>query len=148
MVGPLAKIELADLPRLPNLYYPGQQPYARLPNFLKGFDVCLMPFAINAATRYISPTKTLEYMAAHKPIVSTPVPDVVTNWSEVVYITTSASEFALAVEKALSETETQRTERVAREERLLALNTWDHIVAEMRKKIEAVLVQHWHNEEA
>src|SRR5262249_8820380 len=83
MVGPRSiKVERSALPRLPNLHYTGQQPYRRLPGFLKGLDVCLMPFAMNAATRSISPTKTLEYMAAHKPIISTPVPDVVANWGE------------------------------------------------------------------
>ena len=76
LVGPVTKIEPADLPSLPNTYYPGQQPYEKLPNFLKGFDVCLMPFAMNEATRFISPTKTLEYMAAGKPVVSTAVRDV------------------------------------------------------------------------
>jgi glycosyltransferase involved in cell wall biosynthesis len=139
MVGPVAKIELKDLPRRPNLYYPGQQPYARLPNFLKGFDVCLMPFQINAATRYISPTKTLEYMAAHKPIVSTPVPDVVANWADVVSIAASPAEFAAAVEQALAETSAQREARIAREEVYLACSNWDTIAAKMTTLIQAGL---------
>jgi UDP-galactopyranose mutase len=139
LVGPVAKIEESQLPRLPNLHYIGQQPYARLPNFLKGFDVCLMPFAINQATRYISPTKALEYMAAHKPIVSTPVPDVVAAWNAIVYIASDAASFASVIEKALSETEMERDERVGREERMLARNTWDYIAGEMRRQIEIAL---------
>lgn len=139
MIGPVAKIEPKDLPRRPNFHYPGQQPYTRLPNFLKGFDVCLMPFQINAATRYISPTKTLEYMAAHKPIVSTPVPDVVANWADVVSIAANPAEFAAAIEAALAETAAQREARIAREEIHLARSSWDAIAAEMRTLIQAGL---------
>jgi UDP-galactopyranose mutase len=139
MVGPVAKIDPETLPRLPNLHYPGQQPYSRLPNFLKGFDVCLMPFAINQATRYISPTKTLEYMAAHKPIVSTPVPDVVTNWSDVVYIAGNPTDYAAAVAAALAETECQRDRRIAGEKAQLALNSWDSIAGQMDDLLSAAL---------
>ncbi|WP_176225380.1 glycosyltransferase family 1 protein [Methylomagnum ishizawai] len=67
MVGPVTKISPQDLPQAPNLHYFGQRAYAELPAFLAGWDVCLLPFALNDATRYISPTKTLEYMAAEKP---------------------------------------------------------------------------------
>lgn len=143
MVGPVAKIEAKDLPRRPNLYYPGQQPYSKLPHFLKGFDVCLMPFQINAATRYISPTKTLEYMAAHKPIVSTPVPDVVANWADVVSIAANPAEFAAAIEAALTETSAQREARIVREESYLARSNWDTIAAEMRGLIQAGLSRRW-----
>lgn len=141
LIGPVSKIEARDLPRLPNLHYLGQQPYERLPNFLKGFDVCLMPFAINDATRSISPTKTLEYMAAHKPIVSTPVPDVVANWSTVVRVAATPDEFTVAVERAMVETEAERAARRACEEEILARSTWDHITGEMRARIDAVLAQ-------
>jgi glycosyltransferase involved in cell wall biosynthesis len=141
IVGPVAKIEPATLPRLPNIHYPGRQLYERLPNFLKGFDVCLMPFAMNEATRSISPTKTLEYMAAHKPIVSTPVPDVVANWSDVVHIAADADQFATAVNTALSESEAQRQQRHAREENHLSHTTWDHIAQQMQAHIEAILSQ-------
>ena len=61
----------------PNIHYLGQRPYDDLPAYLAGWDVCLLPFAMNDATRFISPTKTLEYMAAERPIVSTPITDVV-----------------------------------------------------------------------
>ncbi|HYN88278.1 MAG TPA: glycosyltransferase, partial [Ardenticatenaceae bacterium] len=139
LVGPAAKIELHQLPQLPNIIYTGPQHYERLPSFLKGFDVCLMPFAINEATRHISPTKTLEYMAAHKPIVSTPVPDVVANWSDVVVIASGPHEFAAAVEAALHESEAGRAERIRRTEAIVAASTWDHISESMRAHIEAVL---------
>ena len=76
MVGPLAKVRREDLPSLPNIHWLGQRSYSQLPAIVKGFDVCLMPFALNAATQYINPTKTLEYLAAGKQVVSTAVPDV------------------------------------------------------------------------
>jgi glycosyltransferase involved in cell wall biosynthesis len=139
MVGPVAKIQEEELPRLPNLHYLGRQPYGRLPNFLKAFDVCLMPFALNEATRYISPTKTLEYMAAHKSIVSTPVPDVVSNWGEVVYVAQGARQFASAVREALAETEVRRGERAEREAAILARSTWDHIAGQMGQHLAAAL---------
>lgn len=139
MVGPVAKIDPADLPQLPNIYYLGQQPYARLPALLKGFDVCLMPFAINEATRYISPTKTLEYMAARKPIVSTPVPDVVANWRDVVAIATNPTTFIAAVEQQLREDPAERTHRLARAQQYVTRNGWDAIAAEMRALMEDAL---------
>jgi glycosyltransferase involved in cell wall biosynthesis len=137
LVGPVVKIDPATLPRRPNLHYPGMQPYERLPHFLKGFDVCLMPFAINDATRYISPTKTLEYMAAGKPVVSTPVPDVVTVWSDVVAIAETADDFGRAVEAALRETPTMAATRHAREEAHLEQSRWDTIAEQMHRQIEA-----------
>jgi glycosyltransferase involved in cell wall biosynthesis len=100
MIGPLAKVERHMLPNLPNIYWFGQRPYRDLPALLKSFDVCLMPFALNEATRYINPTKTLEYMAAGKPIVSTAVPDVVRNFTPVVEIGRSHEDFVHAVARA------------------------------------------------
>ncbi len=139
MVGPAAKIQPAHLPSVPNLHSVGQQPYARLPAFLKGFDVCLMPFALNEATRSISPTKALEYMAARKPIVSTPVPDVVANWSEAVTIAAGVERFQQAIVDVLAETEGQRVEREASQAHLVNRNGWDRIAEEMRALIDAGL---------
>ena len=109
----------------PNLHYLGQKAYRDLPAYVKGFDVCLMPFALNEATRYISPTKTLEYMAAHKPIVSTPVADVVGQYGNAVQIAGDVNTFSTAIDTALGETSAEREARVARERRLLARSTWD-----------------------
>lgn len=139
MVGPLAKIDPESLPRRPNIYYPGQQPYNRLPQFLKRFDVCLMPFALNEATQYISPTKALEYMAAHKPIVSTHVPDVVANWSHVVYLAQDGAGFIQAVEQALGETPTQRQARIIRQNAVITRHTWDRIAHDMGRLIDTAL---------
>jgi UDP-galactopyranose mutase len=139
MIGPVLKIDRAELPAAPNLHYLGQRQYRELPGYTKGFDVCMLPFALNDATRFISPTKTLEYMAAHKPIVSTPVPDVVGSFREHVAIAANAADFVAAVEQALAETPPRRESRVARERAVVAGNTWDAIVARMdRLMLEAL----------
>jgi glycosyltransferase involved in cell wall biosynthesis len=77
LLGPVAKIDPADIPDLPNVHQLGPRPYAELPSYLRGWDVGWMPFARNEATRYISPTKTPEYLAAGLPVVSTSIHDVV-----------------------------------------------------------------------
>ncbi len=82
VAGPVVKIDPATLPQRPNLHYLGGQPYEALPALLASWDVCLMPFALNDATRFISPTKTLEYFAAGRPVVSTSVADVVGPYGE------------------------------------------------------------------
>ena len=114
MVGPVVKIDPDTLPRRPNIHWLGLQPYARLPWLMAGWAVCLMPFAINEATRYISPTKTLEYLAGEKPVVSTPVPDVVSLYGDLVRIARSHAEFIQACAALLAETAWQRSERLAR----------------------------------
>ena len=81
IIGPMTKIDPAAVPQRPNLHWMGGRDYQQLPAYVKKFDVCLMPFAINEATEYINPTKALEYMATERPIVSTPVEDVVLQFS-------------------------------------------------------------------
>ena len=83
MVGPVVKVDPARLPRAPNIHWLGQRAYAELPAYMAGWDVALMPFALNEATRFISPTKTPEYLAAGCPVVSTPVRDVVRSYGGV-----------------------------------------------------------------
>lgn len=97
MIGPLAKIDEADLPRENNIHYLGMRSYNELPNYLKAFDIAIMPFAINDATKYISPTKTLEYIAAGKPIISTKITDVVRDYSNCVMLIDTPTEFAKAI---------------------------------------------------
>jgi len=104
MVGPVVKIDPADLPQRANIHYLGSKPYAELPAYLSGWDVALMPFAINAATRFISPTKTPEYLAAGRPVVSTPITDVVRHYGtlDAVLIADDAPGFIAAIEEALA----------------------------------------------
>ncbi len=128
MVGPYLKIDAATQPRRPNVVYPGAVPYERLPEVMARFDVALMPFALNEATRSISPTKTLEYLAAGLPVVSTRVPDVVADHSAVVDLADDPDGFAAACRSALSRRSDARTPSV---ERLLRAQHWDSIAGRM-----------------
>jgi glycosyltransferase involved in cell wall biosynthesis len=80
MIGPVVKIDPADLPRLPNIHWLGSKSYAELPVYMSNWDMGWMPFALNEATRYISPTKTPEFLAAGLPVVSTAIVDVVRSY--------------------------------------------------------------------
>ena len=82
MVGPVVKIADEDLPKRPNIHYLGGKTYDELPAYLSGWDVALMPFAMNESTQFISPTKTPEYLAGGKPVVSTPIKDVVRHYGD------------------------------------------------------------------
>ena len=132
LVGPSTKVDPASLPRRPNLHYLGQRPYAELPAYLKGFDVCLMPWALNDATRAISPTKTLEYMAAGKPIVSTPVRDVVRDHGDLVFVA-EAADFPEAARSALERFEPGRAAAMLRR---ADEHSWDAVADSMRRLIE------------
>lgn len=125
MAGPVVKIEPALLPHAPNIHWLGMQPYGRLPHLVAGWDVCLMPFALNAATRFISPTKTLEYMAAEKPIVSTAVPDVQTLYGDLVHIAGDVGAFLHACEQSLAETEAGRDQRIRQMLGRVWHSSWD-----------------------
>ena len=111
LVGPVVKIDPADLPQHKNVHYLGSREYAELPSHLAGWDVCLLPFALNDATRFISPTKTLEYMAAEKPIVSSPIRDVAGPYADIVYLGEGPSEFVKACERALAASPAERSAR-------------------------------------
>jgi UDP-galactopyranose mutase len=132
MCGPVVKVNPDDLPKAPNLHYPGQQAYADLPRILKGSDICLMPFARNEATRFISPTKTLEYMATHRPIVSTPITDVERFYSDIVYLADTPERFVEQIDRALNEPAPERERKRLREEKILAEHAWDAIAENMR----------------
>jgi glycosyltransferase involved in cell wall biosynthesis len=134
LVGPVTKIDPRSLPAGPNLRYRGSRPYERLPEVMAGFDVALMPFALNEATRKISPTKTLEYLAAGLPVVSTRVPDVVADWGEVVRFADTGAGFAAACRAVLAEPVEERDARLAP---LLGRYEWDRISAEMARLLGA-----------
>lgn len=134
MIGPIVKVDPDSLPRRPNIHYLGPQPYEKLPNILAGFDVCLMPFAMNDASRFINPTKTLEYLATGKPVVSTPVRDVVRQFSDAVHIA-AAGDFSGQVTRVLAG-------KILPRERGLthARNaSWEKTVAEMERLIDRAL---------
>jgi UDP-galactopyranose mutase len=135
LAGPVVKIDPKTLPQGPNVHYMGQQPYAALPRFLAGWDVCLMPFAMNESTRFISPTKSLEYMAAELPVVSTPVKDVVDMHSDVVAIADTPDGFIAACERALHLKDEDRRKMVELMRDKLSRTSWAVTAARMRKLI-------------
>lgn len=137
MVGPWTKVDPAEFPRRRNLHWLGGRPYEQLPAITKGFSVCLMPFARNEATEYINPTKALEYMAAGKPVVSTALDEVKSNFSSVARIARSRDEF---ISLCLREVESPSQSRIARGLKLAAENTWEAILEKMERHIAEALV--------
>lgn len=136
MIGPVVKIRPEDLPQRPNIAYLGAKEYADLPAYLSGWDVALMPFAVNEATRFISPTKTPEYLAAGRPVVSTPVHDVIRHYASVgaVRIAADAPSFIAACEAALESR--GKPEAWLREvDGLLASMSWDTTYRAMTRLI-------------
>ncbi|MFN8528571.1 MAG: glycosyltransferase [Anaerolineae bacterium] len=143
LLGPVVKIDPAELPHAPNIHYPGMKTYEELPAYLAYFDVALIPFALTDSTRYLSPTKTLEYMAAHKPIVSTAIDDVRELYGDVVRIGDTHDEFITHIEAALAENPQSKrsSDRWARELSLLDENSWDRIAQRMTAILETRLAQ-------
>jgi protoporphyrinogen oxidase/glycosyltransferase involved in cell wall biosynthesis len=133
LVGPVVKIDPASLPQRHNIHYLGQQPYKALPHFLAGWNVCLLPFALNESTRFISPTKTLEYMAAELPIVSTPVKDVVDLYGEVISIAESPQAFIKACENALLTTPEEHKGNVVKMRELVSATSWNTTAEQMHE---------------
>jgi len=136
MVGPVVKVDPNDLPQAPNLHWLGQRDYAELPAHLKGFDVCLMPFALNEATEYINPTKTLEYMAGGKPIVSTAIADVVHHFTPVVAVADSHDEFVALVRQAAMEPDEELIECGLEQ---AEHSSWASIVSRMERIIQQAI---------
>jgi glycosyltransferase involved in cell wall biosynthesis len=135
MIGPVVKIDEAELPRAPNLHYFGGRPYTDLPRYLSGWDVAMMPFARNEATRFISPTKTPEYLAAGLPVVSTSIRDVVVPYGErgLVRIANEPHAFVAAIEAAMAEDPIARRSEA---DRFLAGISWDATWQRMRDQID------------
>ncbi len=152
MVGPVVKINPAELPQRPNIHYTGGKKYEELPAYLSGWDVALMPFALNESTEYISPTKTPEYLAGGKPVVSSPIKDVIRHYGELeaVRIARTPEEFVAAIEAALTSNRAPGAWLEAAD-RMLAETSWDktwqrmadHIAqilpSQLKKKIETPL---------
>ena len=140
LVGPVTKIDESSLPRRANIHYSGARDYSELPSYLAHWDVAWMPFALNDATRFISPTKTLEYLAAGLPVVSAPIHDVVHPYGEVgvVSIAEDVEETIDAVEAALAFDPAEHLRRV---DELLAETSWDRTWAEMERLVEGAIAR-------
>jgi glycosyltransferase involved in cell wall biosynthesis len=140
IIGPRTKVDESVLPKRSNLHWLGGRDYNQLPAYCKAFDVCLMPFALNEATEYINPTKSLEYMATGRPIVSSPVADVVRNFGPVVHIGNSHDEFVELCRQSLVQPDPQRIQQGLE---MAADNTWESIVAKLEGHImDALTVRH------
>ena len=135
MVGPIVKIDPATVPKRPNIHWLGQQGYQDLPAFINGWDVCLLPFALNESTRFISPTKTLEYMACGRPMVSTAIRDVVEPYGHVVPIHADADGFVQACDAILQRGEAEKRAMQREFAAILARTSWDRTAAQMAKLV-------------
>ena len=141
MVGPVVKISEEDLPRRPNIHYLGPKTYAELPSYLCGWDVALMPFAMNESTQFISPTKTPEYLAGGKPVVSTPIRDVVRHYGALqgVKIAATPEKFVAACEEALELSKHPESGWLAEADLMLSATSWDTTQARMAGLIAELL---------
>jgi len=136
-LGSVVKIDPQQLPHLPNIHYLGMKTYQELPAYLSNWQIAILPFAINESTKYISPTKTPEYLAAGKPVISTPIKDVVRSYGEngLVAIAHNADTFIEAGQKLLSLREEEWLTEV---DAFLKDMSWENTVAEMLHYIESV----------
>lgn len=140
MVGPVVKIDPAMLPQSENIHYLGAKTYQQLPEYLAGWDLAMLPFARNEATRFISPTKTPEYLAAGKPVVSTSIRDVVRPYGEskLVRIADTVSDFITAAEQAMQQ-DTKASGWLSRVDAFLEQISWDRTWASMIKLIDSAI---------
>jgi len=143
MVGPVVKIDPATLPRRANIHFLGPKPYKDLPTYMGGWDVALLPFALNESTRFISPTKTPEYLAAGCPVVSTPIRDVVSPYgmAELVHIAETAEAFCAAIEQILTQSPDARRHWQTRVDGFLSTLSWDRTYEKMARLV-AEATQH------
>jgi UDP-galactopyranose mutase len=141
MVGPVVKIAEEDLPKRHNIHYLGSKTYDQLPAYLSGWDVALMPFAMNESTQFISPTKTPEYLAGGRPVVSTPIKDVVRHYGQLegVKIASTPQEFVEACEAALELSRNPESGWLAEADLLLSAASWDTTQARMAGLIHDIL---------
>jgi UDP-galactopyranose mutase len=138
LLGPIETLDNTDLPQRPNLHLLGPKPYQQLPAYAAGWDVALLPFARNAATRYLSPAQTLEYLAAGRPVVSTSIEDVMWPYAEagVARIADEPEAFAAAIEAAMPDREDPNWRAAVAA--LLADVSWDQTVENMQRLMRAV----------
>lgn len=140
IIGPVVKIDPGVLPRFDNIHYLGAKTYKDLPTYLAGWDVALLPFARNESTRFISPTKTPEYLAAGKPVVSTSIRDVVRPYGQdgLVRIADTVGEFVAAAETVMNENP-DSSGWLHQVDAFLAQNSWDRTWAQMMQLVESAI---------
>jgi glycosyltransferase involved in cell wall biosynthesis len=136
IVGPAIKVDPAEFPKRPNLHFLGGRDYKDLPAICKAFDVCLMPFAMNEHTQFINPTKSLEYMATGREIISSAVPDVISNFGSVVKVAHSHDEFIQFCRAAVEQPDQAAIDRGLK---MAAEHSWESIVNKLDQHIRDVL---------
>lgn len=141
LLGPVVKIDPATLPNYANIHYLGGKKYDELPGYIAGWDIAMIPFAMNESTKFISPTKTPEYLAAGKPVISTPIRDVVSPYgnNNLVHIVSTAEEFIAAAETELAKK--RRTAWLKKVDEFLSGNSWDRTWSQMVRNIEETVSQ-------
>jgi UDP-galactopyranose mutase len=142
ILGPVVKIDQESLPKAANIHYLGMKTYDQLPQYLGGWDVTLLPFAMNDSTRFISPTKIPEYLAGGKPVVSTPIRDVINPYGQqnLVSIAGTAEEFVKAIETILRRNRDETAKWLSRVDQQLSQNSWDYTWRKMMTLIESSMV--------
>jgi len=142
LIGPVVKINPDDLPKLSNIHYLGSKSYNELPFYLSGWDIATIPFEKNESTKYISPTKTPEYLAGGKPVISTSITDVVSPYGEknLVYIADDADTFISAAEKELSKKPAEVKRWLATVDSFLKNVSWDYTAGQMMDRIKEALL--------
>ena len=137
-IGPLAKISKEDLPHRNNIHYLGIRSYNELPAYISGWDIALVPFALNESTKYISPTKTPEYLAAGKPVISTAIEDVVHPYGDLqlVHIIHSADEF---IETATQVLNTSKERCLKKTDAFLAATSWNNTWQNMHELMQSAM---------
>ncbi|WP_462264751.1 glycosyltransferase family 1 protein [Mucilaginibacter sp.] len=142
LLGPVVKVDPATLPQLANIHYLGGKNYQDLPAYLSGWDVALIPFLLNESTRFISPTKTPEYLAGGVPVVSTPIRDVVHPYGveKLVHIGRTHTEFIVCIEKALAQKGNK--EWLKKADAFLKNNSWDNTYQQMQSLMQATRRNH------
>lgn len=140
MIGPVVKIDEQTLPRRNNIHYLGSKNYQDLPQYIAGWEVALLTFALNDSTKFISPTKTPEYLAAGKPVVSTPIRDVVHPYHDegLVYIARTPEEFIAAAETAMQEHSASKIEQA---DQFLSQNSWEKTWTRVANLIEESIIK-------
>jgi UDP-galactopyranose mutase len=138
MIGPTVKIDPASRPSRPNIHWLGVRTYRELPSYLSGWDVAMLPFARNESTRFISPTKTPEYLAAGCPVVSTSITDVITPYGRegLAEIADTADDMSAAIDRLLA---TDRMARLAQADSFLADLSWEHTYEQMWNHVERAI---------
>ena len=141
LLGPVVKINDADLPRRENIHYLGSKTYKELPLYLSGWDIAIIPFEKNESTKYISPTKTPEYLAAGKPVISSSIMDVVTPYADkgLVHIADNAQEFIVAAEDVFKQDALAYQEWLTDVDKFLIDVSWDKTTGSMMDRIQLAI---------